>query len=315
MASAIFAVLRDVAKLAATAADDLAAQATKIAATAADDLASQAVKMAGAADDIATLTGKATAKSASVAGDDLAVGAGQVGTGVSPNRELPALWRIVKGSALNKAGLSVALLVISVYAPLLVTILLCLGALYLAYEGGEGLLEHWHPQGADADSEENLNEDQKVKRAIATDLVLSLEILVIALSAIGDVSLEYKAAVLVVVSVIMTIGVYGLIALIIRLDDMGLALAKTGVEWKRRLGFKMANAAPIILRALEPIGMAAMFAVAGGILVHLVHLEMSHWTLGLLVDTVTGVVVGLLLAGGHHFINRLRNKQDRKSVV
>ena len=291
MASAFFAVLRDVSKLAAAAADDLA---------------SQAAKMASAADDIAALTGKATAKAGGVAGDDLAVGAGQVGVGISPNRELPALWRIIKGSALNKAGLSVLLLVISAVAPLIVTILLCLGALYLAYEGGEGLLENYHASGEEGEAEEMLDEDQKVKRAIATDLVLSLEILVIALAAIGDVPMEHKVVALTCVSIIMTLGVYGLIGLIIRLDDMGLALAKTDVAWKRQMGVKMVNAAPVILKALEPIGMVAMFAVAGGILAHQVHLEMSHWMLGLAVDTVVGVVVGLLLAGGHHYINHLR---------
>lgn len=294
MASAFFAVFRDVAKLAAAASDDLAAQATK---------------MVAAADDIAVLTGKAAVKAGGVAGDDLAVGAGQVGTGISPNRELPALWRITKGSALNKAVLSGLLLVISAYAPLLVTILLCLGALYLAYEGGEGLLERFHPQSTSAEFENTLTEDQKVKQAITTDMVLSLEILVIALSAVGEAPLAYKAAVLVCVSIIMTLGVYGLIGLIIRLDDRGLALARTDVAWKKKLGTKMVNAAPLILKALEPIGMVAMFAVAGGILTHLVHITMPHWALGLMADMALGVVVGVLLAGGHHLISHLYQKK------
>lgn len=291
MASAFFAVLRDMSKLAATAADDLAYQASK---------------MSAAADDIASLTGKATAKASGVAGDDLAVGAGQVGTGISPNRELPTLWRIIKGSALNKAVLGALLLAISAYAPVIVTIFLGCGALYLAFEGGEGVLEHWWPHTAE--EEATMNEDQKVKQAVTTDMVLSLEILVIALSAIGEASMAYKALVLIAVSVIMTLGVYGLVGLIIRLDDMGLALVQTGVPWKCSVGRKMVNAAPVILKALEPIGVVAMFAVAGGILAHLLHVEVAPGALGLLADTTVGVCVGLLMAGSHQGINRLRGK-------
>ena len=163
---AFFAVLRDVAKLASAAADDLA---------------SQSVKLASAADDIAGLAGKAAIKTAGVAGDDLAVGAAQV-SGVSPNRELPALLRIAKASALNKIWLGAVLLVVGYFLPPVITITLMLGALYLAYEGGEGLLEYFHKPSA-SEPEEILSEDEKVSGAIKTDLVLSFELLVIALSA------------------------------------------------------------------------------------------------------------------------------------
>ena len=290
MPSAFFAVFRDIAKLAAAAADDLAAQATK---------------MSAAADDIATLTGKAAAKTAGVAGDDLAVGAGQVGEGLSPNRELPALWKITKGSAINKAWLSVVLLVVSAFMPMAITVALCLGALYLAYEGGEALLERFHPHDAHADVEV-LSEDQKVKGAIRTDLVLSLEILVIALASTGDAPLSYKATVLALVSIVMTVGVYGLIGLIIRLDDMGLALAKSPSAFRRNVGAKMVKAAPAILKFLDPVGMVAMFAVAGGIFTHMAHVEYPHWSLGFAGDIAVGIVIGLILAGGHTVINRMR---------
>lgn len=291
--SAFFAVLRD---------------ATKLAAAAADDLAAQSVKLTAAADDIATLTGKAAVKTAGVAGDDLAVGAGQV-SGVSPSRELPALWRITKGSLLNKAALSVVLLVVSAYAPVLITVALVLGALYLAFEGAEGLLERIMPHaGPGASDEAPMTEDEKVKGAVRTDFILSLEILVISLSAAGDVSLTYKAAVLALVSVLMTVAVYGLIGLIIRLDDMGLHLAKSGSEAKKKIGLKMANAAPVILKALEPIGMVAMFMVAGGILTHLVHLSVSNMIGALALDIVVGVTVGLSLAGVLHLVHKVRGK-------
>lgn len=290
--SAFFALLRDVSKLAATAADDLAAQS---------------VKLTAAADDIAALTGKATAKTVGVAGDDLAVGAGQV-AGVSPNRELPALWRITKGSALNKVWLAALLLVVGYFLPQAITVALALGALYLAYEGGEGLLEYFHEESGEAAEEVPMTEDEKVRGAIKTDIVLSFEMLVISLAATGDAPLGYKIAVLALVGVVMTIGVYGLIGLIIRLDDMGLALARSGDGFRRRLGLLMANAAPVVLKVLGPVGMVAMFAVAGGILGHLVHLEVGHWALALLADIGIGIVVGLLLVGLHHLWAKLRGQ-------
>jgi len=290
--SAFFALLRDVSKLAATAADDLAAQS---------------IKLSAAADDIAVLTGKATAKTVGVAGDDLAVGAGQV-AGVSPNRELPALWRITKGSALNKIWLGAVLLVVGYFLPAAITGALAIGALYLAFEGGEGLLEYFHHEDAAAAEEAPLSEDEKVRGAIKTDIVLSFEMLVISLAATGDAPLGYKIAVLALVGVVMTVGVYGLIGLIIRLDDMGLALARSGDGFRRRLGLLMANAAPVVLKVLGPVGMVAMFAVAGGILGHLVHLEVGHWALALLADTGIGIVVGLLLVGLHHLWAKLRGQ-------
>lgn len=311
--SAFFAVLRDTAKLAAAAADDLASQTAKVATTAVDDLASQAAKLTTAADDIVTLTGKATAKTAGVAGDDLAVGAGQVG-GISPNREIPAVLRIMRGSAVNKAILSVVLLIVAAFAPVLITVALALGALYLAFEGGEALLEHFHPHSLD-DEFVPMSEDQKVRGAIRTDLILSLEILVISLSAAGDVSLPVKAGVLLLVSVVMTLLVYGIILLIIRLDDMGLAMARRGSPRAVWLGGKMVNAAPVILKALDPIGMVAMFAVAGGIFSHLAHIEYPHWAVGLLSDGLIGAVAGLVLAGaftvGHHLWAKRQSGQSK----
>ena len=290
--SAFFALLRDVSKLAASAADDLAAQS---------------VKLSAAADDIALLTGKAAAKTAGVAGDDLAVGAGQV-AGVSPNRELPALWRITKGSAVNKIWLATLLLVVGYFLPVAITVALSLGALYLAFEGGEGLLDYFHEDSGEATEEIPLTEDEKVRGAIRTDIVLSFEMLVISLAATGEAPLGYKIAVLALVGVVMTIGVYGLIGLIIRLDDMGLALARSGEGLRSRVGLAMANAAPKVLKVLGPVGMVAMFAVAGGILGHLIHLEIGHWALALLADIGIGIVVGLVLVGLHHLWAKLRGK-------
>jgi predicted DNA repair protein MutK len=268
--SAFFAVLRDV---------------TKLAASAADDLASQGAKLASVADDVSALAGHATVKTMGVAGDDLAVGAGQV-SGVSPNRELPALWNITKGSALNKVWLGALLLLVDSFVPAAITGALIFGAIYLAYEGGEGLWDRLFSSAHAQEGEpvEVLTEAQKVKGAIRTDLVLSFEMLVIALASAGSASLGYKIAVLSIVGLVMTIGVYGLIGVIIRLDDMGLALARSANGFKQRMGRRLVTAAPVVLQVLEPVGMTAMFAVAGGILTHTAHLGYPHWSVALAGD-------------------------------
>lgn len=292
--SAFFSVLRD---------------ATKLAAAAADDIASHSSKLVSAADDIAVMTGNAAVKTAGVAGDDLAVGAGQV-AGVSPNRELPALWRISKGSLLNKVWLAALLLVVDQMFPPAITAVLLLGALYLAYEGAESLLELMGslggPDSTGTALVRELTEDEKVKGAIRTDIVLSFEMLVIALTAAGGAALAQKVVVLSAVGVLMTVGVYGLIALLIRMDDIGLALAKSSRAWRRALGRKMVTAAPVIIGALGPVGMVAMFAVAGGILSHAAGMHYSNWFLGGVADISLGVAVGALLVGLSHWLGHLR---------
>lgn len=288
---AFFAVLRD---------------ATKLAATAADDLASQSAKMVATADEISALAGKAAAKAAGVAGDDLAVGAGQV-AGVSPNRELPALWRISKGSFFNKLWLSVLLLVVDHYAPAAIMGMLLLGAAYLAYEGAEEVLEIiLHHDDGDDDGEALMTEDEKVRGAIKTDIILSLEMLVIALATTEGTSLGYKVMVLGIIGLLMTVGVYGLIALIIRLDDMGYALARSDSEFRQRMGTKLVAAAPVVLRILGPLGLVAMLAVAGGILSHAMHWTIDPWPLALVSDIAIGLAAGLTLLAGHHLVTRFQ---------
>lgn len=283
--SAFFAVLRDAAKLAATAADDIASQGSK---------------MMAATDDVVHMASKAAVKTAGVAGDDLAVGAGQL-NGVSPSRELPALWAIVKGSAWNKLWLSAVLLVVSAIAPSLVSLALLLGGLYLAYEGAEALLEAWHPASDSATAETELTEEEKVKGAIRTDLVLSLEILVIALATIpAEASFAHKAGVLALVSVIMLLAVYGLIMAIIRLDDVGLALTRQENPVFKKVGLAMAKGAPWLLKLLTPIGMFAMLLVAGSILTHFLPANAVPPSIGWLVNVLTAVGVGLSLVGLHH---------------
>ena len=277
--SAFFAVLRDTAKLAALAADDVV---------------KQGAQLAVAADDIAVLTGQAAAKTAGIAVDDLAVGAGKM-VGVSPTRELPALWKIFKWSAFNKIWLVALVLAVSVWLPALIVVALVAGGLYLAFEGGKAALDRL---GVGADrSSDGLTEGQKIAGSIRTDLVLSLEILVISLAVAAEAPLAHKAALLVAMSVLMTIVIYGLVMLLVRLDDFGIGLARSAQPFRRAWGRRIVRAAPRILQALEPIGMVAMFAVAGGIFTHLVHLNYPHWTLALLGDTLVGAAIGLALAG------------------
>lgn len=277
--SAFFAVLRDVAKLAAAAADDVARQAGK---------------MAAAADDVAVLTGRAAAKTAGIAADDLAVGASKM-TRVSPAQELPAIWRIFRASALNKLWLVALVLAVDAWLPLGIQAALVAGGLYLAFEGGKALMERlgWGRREAEAP----LTDEQRIRGAIVTDVVLSLEILVISLTVAAQAPFAQKLAVLAAMSVIMTVGIYGLVAALVRLDDWGLALAGSPRPGTQALGRRIVAVAPRILASLEPIGMVAMLAVAGGIFTHLVHVDYPHWAVGLVADTLVGAAIGLALAG------------------
>jgi hypothetical protein len=286
--SAFFAVLRNVAKLAAAAADDVAAQG---------------LKLAAAADDVALMTGRAAAKTAGIAADDLAVGASKM-TGVSPAQELPAIWRIMRASALNKTWLIALVLAVDTLFPLGIQLALVAGGLYLAYEGGKAVLERLGWGGGAA--EEPLTDEQRIRGAIVTDIVLSLEILVISLTVAAQAPFEHKLVVLVAMSVLMTVGIYGLIAALVRLDDIGLALVRAPDTTRRALGRRIVWAAPRILGALGPIGMVAMLAVAGGIFTHLVHFQAPHALLGLAVDIAAGAAVGVVLAAAGAWWQRLR---------
>lgn len=285
--SAFFALLRNVAKLAAAAADDVA---------------TQGLKLAAAADDVALLTGRAAAKTAGIAADDLAVGASKM-TGVSPAQELPAIWRIFRASALNKSWLISLVLAVDALFPLGIQIALVAGGLYLAFEGGKAVLERlgWDSGPAEAP----LTDEQRIRGAIVTDIVLSLEILVISLTVAAQSPFEQKLFVLIAMSALMTVGIYGLIAALVRLDDLGLALARSPHAARQAMGRRIVAAAPRILGALGPIGMVAMLAVAGGIFTHLVHFKAPHWALGMTIDIATGAVVGVTLAAAGAWISRL----------
>lgn len=231
-------------------------------------------------DDVAILTKVAGKKTAGVLGDDLALNAEQV-TGVRADRELPVVWAVAKGSALNKVILVPAAVAISAFIPWAITPLLMLGGAFLCYEGFEKVAhrllhdkkeddeEHDRLLEAVADPEVDIVafEKRKIKGAVRTDFVLSAEIIAITLGAVAAAPLVTQISVLVAISAIMTVGVYGFVAGIVKLDDAGLHLSKRGGA-RRVLGKAILFTAPLLMKFLSIAGTAAMFLVGGGILAH-----------------------------------------------
>ncbi len=235
-------------------------------------------------DDVATMTKVATSKTAGVLGDDLALNAQQV-AGVRADRELPVIFKVARGSFKNKLILVPAALLISLLVPWLIKPLLMLGGAYLCFEGVEKLYHKFIESGHDQEEQQKVVENfknpevdivqfenEKIKGAIRTDFILSAEIIVISLGTVADRSFILQFTVLSVVAVIMTVGVYGLVAAIIKLDDMGLKLlsSKNGpaLKLKHFTGKALLLTAPVLLRILSALGTAAMFLVGGGIIVH-----------------------------------------------
>jgi predicted DNA repair protein MutK len=236
--------------------------------------------IAAVLDDVSVMTKVAAKKTAGVLGDDLALNAEQV-SGVKASRELPVVWSVAKGSALNKLILVPAALVISAFAPLAVTPLLMLGGAYLCFEGVEKLTHKFlHRRQADAEREQIKDaladpkadfialEKEKIKGAIRTDFILSAEIIVIALGTVADKPFATQLGVLVAIATMMTIGVYGLVAGIVKVDDAGLALARKSHGAFQALGNGLLAFAPWLMRFLSVAGTAAMFLVGGGIVSH-----------------------------------------------
>jgi predicted DNA repair protein MutK len=281
-------------------------------------------------DDVAVLTKVAAKKTAGVLGDDLALNAQQV-AGVRADRELPVVWAVAKGSALNKAILVPAALLISAFAPWLITPLLMVGGAFLCFEGAEKLAHRFLHSRAEDDAEhaaltealtQNTDlvafEKDKIKGAVRTDFILSAEIIAITLGSVAAAPFTTQASVLVVVSVVMTIGVYGLVAGIVKLDDAGLALSRRPDAASQRMGALLLAAAPWLMRTLAVLGTAAMFLVGGGILVHgwpaLHHLVESGvhalpsvgWLTEIVANGLAGVVAGALVLAGVTLVQKLR---------
>ncbi len=247
-------------------------------------------------DDVSVLTKVAAKKTAGVLGDDLALNAQQV-TGVSADRELAVVWAVAKGSFVNKVILVPAALAISAVAGWLITPLLMVGGLFLCYEGSEKVLHKFAPKllphdlddedthkarlEANADTSVDLValEKDKIKGAIRTDFILSAEIVVISLGTMAAASLQMKAFALSAISILMTVGVYGLVAMIVKMDDAGLHLTQKSDKTSQKLGFALLAFAPKLMKFLSIAGTLAMFLVGGGILVHgvaMLHHQAEH---------------------------------------
>jgi len=232
-------------------------------------------------DDVSVMTKVAAKKTAGVLGDDLALNAQQV-TGVKADRELPVVWAVAKGSAVNKAILVPAALAISALAPWAIIPLLMIGGAFLCFEGFEKLAHKFlHSKAEDEAHHEELVkavsnpavdivafEKEKIKGAVRTDFILSAEIIVISLGTVATAAFGQRVAVLVGISVLMTVGVYGLVGGIVKLDDAGLYLSRKPGALPRMLGRGLLGGAPILMKFLSIAGTAAMFMVGGGILTH-----------------------------------------------
>ncbi len=282
-------------------------------------------------DDVSVMTKVAAKKTAGVLGDDLALNAQQV-TGVHADRELPVVWAVAKGSLVNKAILVPAALLISAFAPVLITPLLMLGGLFLCFEGVEKLV---HAAGLHRDDDSRHRDEllkaaadekvdlvafekEKIKGAIRTDFILSAEIVVISLGTVASASMGQRVGVLVGISLLMTVGVYGLVAGIVKLDDLGLHLNRTTAAWKQAVGRGILAFAPWLMKSLSVVGTAAMFLVGGGILLHGLP-TLSHgvdaWAEGLgwagafvpsLAGALAGLAAGALVVGVVELFKRLR---------
>ena len=238
-------------------------------------------------DDVAVMSKMAAKKTAGVLGDDLALNAQQV-SGVRTDRELPVVWAVAKGSFVNKLILVPAALLISVVAPWLITPLLMIGGLFLCYEGVEKVLHSLHHKKAKTEEEASQEltaietdmatfEKDKVKGAIRTDFILSAEIVVISLGTVAAATFSTKVMVLSVIAVLMTAGVYGFVAMIVKIDDLGLYLTQQSSRIKQGIGQGLLAFAPKLMKTLTIVGTIAMFLVGGGIIGHTIPL-LHHFT-------------------------------------
>ncbi|MEN6669868.1 DUF808 domain-containing protein [Psychrobacter sp. B38] len=289
-------------------------------------------------DDVSVMTKVAAKKTAGVLGDDLALNAEQV-SGVKANRELAVVWAVAKGSFFNKLILVPAALLISAIYPPLITFLLMCGGLYLVYEGAEKVIHRFWPHILPHDEEQNARreanadekvdlvafEKQKINGAIRTDFILSAEIIVIVLGSTATATLLERSLVLSILAIGITVGIYGLVAGIVKIDDAGLHLMEQDGKFLQKLGKLMFAAAPKLMKILSVVGTLAMFLVGGGILVHGVDFlhhgveDIAHLT-GIfesitttLLNGAIGFIIGAAIVAIMTIISKLRNKDGDAS--
>lgn len=274
-------------------------------------------------DDVAMASKIATKKTAGILGDDLAVNADKA-TGFMSSRELPVLWAITKGSLLNKLIIVPIALILNYFLPIAIKIILVLGGLYLAYEGVEKILhylfhkkEENHTAKTEVSNAQNdlVAEKAKVKSAISTDFILSIEIVIIALGTVLNETLMVQIITVAIVSFLATVGVYGIVALIVRMDDAGYKLIQQSHAkgWKNTLGNFLVKSLPIVIRVLSVVGTVALILVAGGIFAHNIDLvhhfieENLHQIPSILVETILGIVGGIIVFGLITLFNKIKS--------
>lgn len=258
-------------------------------------------------DDVAVMSKAAAKKTAGILGDDLAVNA-EKASGFASSREIPVLWAITKGSFLNKLIILPIAFLLSAFIPWVVIAILLLGGLYLGYEGAEKIWEFFFPHAKVQESiqDPNLTETEilalektRVKSAILTDFILSVEIIIIALGVVVGKPISTQIIVVTFIALLATVGVYGIVALIIRMDEAGYALikrSKKGKSFKKSLGLFLVQALPVVIKSLSVIGTIALLLVAGGIFVH--NIDFIHDLLpslpSILKEFIVGIIVGFL---------------------
>ncbi|MGE0738183.1 DUF808 domain-containing protein [Sulfurimonas sp.] len=268
------------------------------------------------ADDVAVASKVATKKTAAILGDDLAVNA-QKATGFEQSRELAVIWAITKGSLKNKVIILPVAFVLSAVAPALITVILVFGALFLLYEGVEKIEEWLFHKEHHEDKEELLHstpetileiEKEKIKSAVLTDFILSVEIVVIALAAVAEKSFGVQVASVVIVALVATFGVYGFVAMIVRMDNVGFWLIDKGHE---RSGGFLINAMPKLIKTLAFVGTFAMILVGGGILAHKVEFLHHYFLEGVpavVNELLLGVVIGVVVLAVVKVFHMVRGK-------
>ena len=272
-------------------------------------------------DDVAVAAKVATKKTAGILGDDLAVNA-EKATGFLSSREIPVLWAITKGSFINKLIIVPVALLLNVFFPVLIKIILVLGGFYLAYEGVEKIIEYFFHRSKAvhvpvvAELKDDLSaEKAKVKSAVTTDFILSVEIVIISMESVLAKSLQIQILTVSVVALLATVGVYGIVALIVRMDDVGYKLMKRGIGggFLAGLGKVLVQSLPVIIKILSVVGTIALILVAGGIFSHNIHFmhDLLPNLMPIVKEFAIGLVAGLLafvlFAGGKKVMSLVKS--------
>jgi len=270
-------------------------------------------------DDVATMSKVATEKTAGILGDDLAVNA-EKSSDFLNSRELPVLWQITKASLLNKVMILPVAFLLSAFVPIVITIILIMGGVYLSYEGVEKIIGFLFHRGhkkqvkeivGQSDEELKTQENEKVKSAVFVDFILSIEIVIIALSTVTESTILVQIIVVTLIALLATVGVYGIVALIVRMDDMCYKLIKLNKsKFAKTLGMGLVNSLPWVIKKLNVVGTVALILVAGGIFTH--NLYFVHDLISgipkMLADTAAVLVVGSVALLVVLLFNKIKSK-------